>query len=205
MYNFGIPQPFKPHSIELIDSEYPICQKDLEEYLQEKSRSCRSEEGRILDMEQKECSKLLENWEMKRLSLETVQNRQNNRETDKIMQNQAADNTKHRDPISVRELPSTPFENIDVDFAGPFPNGKYIFVDKYFRFPIAEIVNSTSSEHIQLILEALMGIPKVLLSDNGLPFNGNAIKEFLDTYGVKHGKITPYWRRHSFIHSLPIG
>ncbi|KAK9753178.1 hypothetical protein QE152_g3720 [Popillia japonica] len=68
-------QPFKPHSIELIDSEYPICQEDLEEYLQEKSRPCRSEEGGILDIEQREYCKLLENWEKKRLSLETVQNR----------------------------------------------------------------------------------------------------------------------------------
>ncbi|KAK9709353.1 Integrase core domain [Popillia japonica] len=111
---------------------------------------------------------------------------------------QAVDNAKHKDPICVRALPGTPFENIDVDFAGPFPNGKYIFiaVDEYSRFPIAEVVNSTSFEHIQPILEktfALMGIPKVLLSDNGPPFNGIAIKEFLDTYGVKHRKITPYW------------
>ncbi|KAK9727816.1 hypothetical protein QE152_g18993 [Popillia japonica] len=84
-----IVQPFKSHSIELIDSEYSICQEDLEDYLQEKSRPCRSEEGGILDMEYKEnavnyrnrigkrseCCKLSENWEKKRLSLETVQNR----------------------------------------------------------------------------------------------------------------------------------
>ncbi|KAK9721323.1 hypothetical protein QE152_g21628 [Popillia japonica] len=47
-------QPFKPHSIELIDSKYTICQEDLEEYLQEKLRPCTSEEGGILDMEHKE-------------------------------------------------------------------------------------------------------------------------------------------------------
>ncbi|KAK9739757.1 Integrase zinc binding domain [Popillia japonica] len=63
---------------------------------------------------------------------------------------QAVDNAKHRDSICVRALPGTPFENIDVDFAGPFPNGKYIFiaVDEYSRFPIAEVVNSTSFESI---------------------------------------------------------
>ncbi|KAK9722030.1 Integrase core domain [Popillia japonica] len=110
----------------------------------------------------------------------------------------AVDNTKHRDPISARGLPGTSFENIDVDFAGPFPNGKYIFiaVAEYSRFPIAEVVSSTSFEHVQLILEktfGLIGIPEALLSDNGPPFNGNAIKEFLDTYGVQHRKISPYW------------
>ncbi|KAK9710155.1 Integrase zinc binding domain [Popillia japonica] len=81
---------------------------------------------------------------------------------------QAVDNTKRRDPIIVRDLPNTPFHSLDMDFAGPFPNGKYIFIiiDEYSRFPIAEIVDSTSFEQIQPILEktfALMGIPKMVL------------------------------------------
>ncbi|KAK9687217.1 Integrase zinc binding domain [Popillia japonica] len=41
---------------------------------------------------------------------------------------QAVDNTKRRDPIIVRDLPNTPFHSLDMDFAGPFPNGKSIIV-----------------------------------------------------------------------------
>ncbi|GJQ82428.1 hypothetical protein Trydic_g11843 [Trypoxylus dichotomus] len=47
-------QPFKSHSIEFIDSEYPTAQEDLEEYLEEESRSCTIEEGGSLDMKYKE-------------------------------------------------------------------------------------------------------------------------------------------------------
>ncbi|GJQ74324.1 hypothetical protein Trydic_g4926 [Trypoxylus dichotomus] len=47
-------QPVKPHSIDLTDSEYPISQENLEEYLQEKSRPCTLEEGGILGMKYKE-------------------------------------------------------------------------------------------------------------------------------------------------------
>ncbi|GJQ78276.1 hypothetical protein Trydic_g22118 [Trypoxylus dichotomus] len=47
-------QPFKPHSIKVIDSEYPISQEDFEEYLQKKSRPSTFEEGSIIDMKYKE-------------------------------------------------------------------------------------------------------------------------------------------------------
>ncbi|GJQ80729.1 hypothetical protein Trydic_g9324 [Trypoxylus dichotomus] len=47
-------QPFKPHFIELIDSEYPISQENLEDYLQEELRHCTLEEEGILDMKYKE-------------------------------------------------------------------------------------------------------------------------------------------------------
>lgn len=74
---------------------------------------------------------------------------------------------KYRDPIATKERPFSPFEMIDVDFIGPFPNQKYIFlmVDEYSRFPVAEVVSSTSFEAIRPILEktfATFGIPKSL-------------------------------------------
>lgn len=75
-------------------------------------------------------------------------------------------------------------------------NTYYIIIDEYSRFPIDEVLDSTSFGQIQPILEktfALMGIPKMVLSDNGPPFNGNAIKQFLDAYGVEDKRITPYW------------
>ncbi|KAK9687212.1 hypothetical protein QE152_g36604 [Popillia japonica] len=33
----------------------------------------------------------------------------------------------------------------------------------------------------------------MVLSDNGPPFNGNAIKQFFEAYGIEHKRITPYW------------
>ncbi|GJQ80963.1 hypothetical protein Trydic_g4780 [Trypoxylus dichotomus] len=69
-------QPFKPHSIGLIDSEYPIFQENLEEYSQEDSRPCTLEERGVLDMKYKE--EAVNYWKSgktKRLSVELVQKR----------------------------------------------------------------------------------------------------------------------------------
>ncbi|GJQ87912.1 hypothetical protein Trydic_g1177 [Trypoxylus dichotomus] len=46
--------PFKLYRIELMDSEYPNSQEDLEEYLQKESQPCTSEERGILDIKYKE-------------------------------------------------------------------------------------------------------------------------------------------------------
>ncbi|GJQ80692.1 hypothetical protein Trydic_g9273 [Trypoxylus dichotomus] len=47
-------QPFKPHFIDSIDSEYPTSREALEEYLKEKSRPYTLEKGSILDTKCKE-------------------------------------------------------------------------------------------------------------------------------------------------------
>lgn len=39
------------------------------------------------------------------------------------------------------------------------------------------------------------GIPDVLKSDNGPPFNGYEFKNFSEYLGFKHRRITPYWPR----------
>ena len=42
---------------------------------------------------------------------------------------------------------------------------------------------------------ARQGIPDVLKSDNGPPFNGHEFKNFSEYLGFKHRRITPYWPR----------
>ncbi len=37
-----------------------------------------------------------------------------------------------------------------------------------------------------------MGIPSILKTDNGPPFNGHKFEEFCKYFGIKHRKITPY-------------
>ena len=41
----------------------------------------------------------------------------------------------------------------------------------------------------------MFGIPKILKSYNGPPFNSKEFKEFADNFGFKHRKITPLWPR----------
>ncbi|KAK9711410.1 Integrase zinc binding domain [Popillia japonica] len=48
-----------------------------------------------------------------------------------------------RDPVVGTELPSAPWENLDIDFAGPYPGGKYllILIDEHTRYPIVEVIS----------------------------------------------------------------
>ena len=42
---------------------------------------------------------------------------------------------------------------------------------------------------------AEFGVPEVVKSDNGPPFNGSEFKQFASTVGFKHPKVTPVWPR----------
>ena len=92
--------------------------------------------------------------------------------------------------LRMTPLPSAPWKEVAVDFAGPFPSGDYIMVvtDEFSRFLEVEILTSTSAR-------AVIPIPDVLKSDNGPPFNGHEFKNFADCLGFKHRKITPCWPR----------
>ena len=87
-----------------------------------------------------------------------------------------------------------------MNFLGPLPCGDYLMVviDEYSRFPEVEIVTSTSARSTILKLDeifARQGIPEVLKSDNGPPFNGVELENFAEHLGFQHCKITPLWPR----------
>ncbi|CAB4005816.1 uncharacterized protein K02A2.6-like [Paramuricea clavata] len=102
------------------------------------------------------------------------------------------------EPLLTPEMPDGPWQFIHADFYGPLPTGQYIIVliDKYSRYPEAEIINSTSAKTLIPKLDAIFarhGIPHTLKSDNGPPFNGNEFKTYLTKLGVTHETWTPEW------------
>ncbi|KAK9744597.1 Integrase core domain [Popillia japonica] len=103
-----------------------------------------------------------------------------------------------RDPIVNTELPKTPWENLDIDFAGPYPGGQYllILVDEYSRYPVVEVISSldckTVSKRLRHIF-SMFGLPNTLKSDNAPPFNGAEFTNFLNKLSIKHNRVTPYW------------
>ena len=101
------------------------------------------------------------------------------------------------EPLRMTPLPSAPWKEVAVDFAGPFPSGDYIMVvtDEFSRFPEVEILTSTSARTVINAIFARQGIPDVLKSDSGPPFHGLEFKNFADYLGFKHRRITPYWPR----------
>ena len=73
-----------------------------------------------------------------------------------------------------------------------------VVTDEYSRFPIVEILESTSAKTVIPKLDSILscrGIPDIVKSDNGPPFNGSDFSNYAKYMGFKHRKITPLWPR----------
>ena len=110
---------------------------------------------------------------------------------------QIATPSSNREPLRMSPLPRAPWTELSMDFGQVSPN-QYLFVvmDEYSRFPFVEIVNSTSAQAVIPKLDSILtlrGIPDVVKSDNGPPFNGEIFHQYATSMGFKHRKITPLW------------
>lgn len=99
-------------------------------------------------------------------------------------------------PIVSTQLPTKAWTDYAMDFYGPLPSGKYllVLVDEFSRMPVVEEITSTTSEPVIDVLEkvfALIGIPVVVKTDNGPPFNGAKFGEYARCLGFRHRKVTP--------------
>ncbi|XP_062571293.1 uncharacterized protein K02A2.6-like [Saccostrea cucullata] len=104
------------------------------------------------------------------------------------------------EPLKMSELPGGPWENLSIDFCGPLPSVDYLFViiDEYSRYPVVEIVKSVSAKSVIPVLDKVIsayGIPKIIKSDNGSPFQSYEFKRYAEHMGFIHRRITPRWPR----------
>lgn len=104
-----------------------------------------------------------------------------------------------REPLQMSPLPDAPWKEVSVDFA-ELPGKEYllILVDDYSRYPVVDIVKSTSASTVIPHLDKIFsefGIPDVVKTDNGPPFNSSDFQLFARDLGFKHRKITPRWPR----------
>lgn len=108
---------------------------------------------------------------------------------------ETASNPK-RAPIHVWEYPSSPWQRLHVDFAGPLFGKMYlVLVDAYSKWPeIIEMRTTTAEETVAQIrtIFARMGIPQQLVSDNGPQFTSETFKIFMKKNGIKHVTGAPY-------------
>ena len=92
--------------------------------------------------------------------------------------------------------PSSPWERIHVDFAGPFEGHMYLItVDAHSKWPEVHIMDSTTASKTIQVLRGLFsrhGIPHILVSDNGPQFCSEEFSAFLKSNGVKHIRSAPY-------------
>ena len=108
---------------------------------------------------------------------------------------QISTSVHHTEPAKMTELPKRPWETVEIDFCGPFPNYEYALVvtDQYSRYPEVEFVRSTSLQPTRRKLKkifATYGVPKKVQTDNGPPFNSKEFKEFAAEAGFQHKTIT---------------
>ena len=95
-------------------------------------------------------------------------------------------------------MPQTPWTNLAADFYGPLPSSEYLLVviDEHPRYPIVEVTHSTSANTVIPVLDKLFsmfGSPKVLKTDNGIPWNSIRMSQFATYLGFHHRRITPCW------------
>lgn len=109
---------------------------------------------------------------------------------------QAITKSSQRKPLRMSPTPKGPSLQASADFCGPFSTGETILVvlDAYSKYPEVAIVPSTAVKDTIPALEhifATHGIPEVLKTDNGPPFQGHAFQSFAKEKGFTHRKSTP--------------
>lgn len=101
-------------------------------------------------------------------------------------------------PIEMTELPGGPWQELAVDFTGPFLDGRYLLVllDEYSRFPVVRSISSLEADKVIAAMQdifALFGIPVKVIMDNGPPFAGHKFKCFRSDLGIRHHLVAPLW------------
>ena len=99
-------------------------------------------------------------------------------------------------PVHPWEWPSSPWQRIHIDFAGPFLGCMFlIVVDAHSRWlEIEKMDTTTSTKTIEKLqsLFARYGVPSQLVSNNGPQFKSEEFQMFLKRNGIKHLTSAPY-------------
>ena len=113
---------------------------------------------------------------------------------------QANTNKTVMEPVKILPIPLGPWEEVDTDFFGPLPNGKYqmVFICRYSKFLVIRSINNLKALTVISVLDkgcAEFGFMHKLKSDNGPPFKSYEFNNFCTQSGIIHIRITPYWPR----------
>ncbi|KAL1474419.1 hypothetical protein MTO96_037985 [Rhipicephalus appendiculatus] len=80
--------------------------------------------------------------------------------------------------MSIQELPRDSWTELSVDFAGPFPEGKYAMavVDDFSKYPVVSNLHTLAAPTVTKQLRTIFaqfGCPELVKSDNGSPFQSD--------------------------------
>ena len=100
------------------------------------------------------------------------------------------------EPLKPTELPTGPWRELHADFKGPIGGSWYfhVLIDQYTKFPVVNVVKSIGWETLRPVLEdalATHGIPDIITTDGGPPYNGEEFRKFAQNMGFTHRLTTP--------------
>ena len=102
-----------------------------------------------------------------------------------------------KNPLSVRDFPSGPWQRIHIDYAGFFYGSMWlVWIDAYSKYAGVERVKSANSINTVRKLEELFsffGNQEQIFSDNGTTFTAMEFSEFCTSNGIRHICSTPYY------------
>ncbi|XP_055640002.1 uncharacterized protein K02A2.6-like isoform X1 [Toxorhynchites rutilus septentrionalis] len=104
------------------------------------------------------------------------------------------------EPMIRKQLPTSPWEEIAIDFLGPLPEGQYLLVavDYYSRYvEVAEMTSITTKDTVVELatMFSRYGIPRVMRADNGPQLSGDCVefRQFCKEFEIDLVNTTPYW------------
>ena len=107
--------------------------------------------------------------------------------------------TRHRPPSATLhpwDWPRNPWQRVHADYAGPFLSRMFlVLVDANTKWVDIHVVNSSSAEvTIEKIRAtfATLGLPQILVTDNGPQFTSVQFAQFTKNNGIKHVTSSPY-------------
>ena len=123
-----------------------------------------------------------------------------NKDIEKEVQNcstcQASRNMPQSAPLHVWEWPQRPWTRVHADYAGPLEGKMFlILIDAHSKWmEVYPTSSSTSSTTIEKLRQSFcyLGLPEILVTDNGSTFTSDEFEEFMKRNGVRHIKTSPY-------------
>ncbi|XP_043062763.1 uncharacterized protein K02A2.6-like [Drosophila yakuba] len=100
------------------------------------------------------------------------------------------------------QVPEEPWATVCADFVGPLPRSKHgnsmrlVLVDRFSKWteivPLRRATTETLRKAVRERIVARYGVPKIMITDNGVQFTSRAFKRFLEELGVKQQLTAPY-------------
>ena len=98
-------------------------------------------------------------------------------------------------PLHSRVYPTGPWERVHVDLA-QFKNDYYLVVTDAFSkwLKVMHLGQNTTTTHCGRASKVFstLGLPRVLVSDNGPQFTSSEFSQFLEENGIRQKRVPPY-------------